>query len=302
MFTRALLTTATRARHLWLAALVCLFATGIAAASAQASPSPAGDAVIASAGGTTIDTTSGSVASVGTPSGRSSSAAGGNALTINSTAPTTATPAHTESASRQVDEANIESPIVGLPTKSQNDASRAALAQIQSAGPIVAYSGTISAAKPATRHKVTAAARESFPTPRRAYAPRTSSSTIEITAHGVNIYLPISPTTTTRRPSPAGNRVPAHATASLGEVGAPTGFAGLVPTHPRPAPAPGGSSNTTLYGSGSGSSGGTALLGVDSLLAIAVLLVGATWRRRSWDLPVLPRQSALLSLALDRPG
>jgi hypothetical protein len=44
------------------------------------------------------------------------------------------------------------------------------------------------------------------------------------------------------------------------------------------------------------------LLGTDALFVIAALIVGAAWRRRPWDLPVLPRQSALLSLALDRPG
>jgi hypothetical protein len=301
MFTKALLTTA-RARQLWLATLVGLFATGFASAAAQASAIPAGDAVIASAGGTTIDTTSGSAAAVASPTAHSSSASDGNALTLNSTAPTMATPSRPAPASRQVGEASIESPIVGLPAKSKSDPSRAALAEIQSAGPIVAYSGTVASAKRASRHRVPSMTVQSFATPRRTYAPKPASpasSTIEVNAYGVNTF--ISPTMP-RRPSPSGNRVNARDTASLGEVGAPNGFTGLVPTQPRPAPAPGGPSNTTLYGSGSGSSGGTALLGVDSLLAVAVLLVGAAWRRRSWDLPVLPRQSALLSLALDRPG
>jgi hypothetical protein len=302
MFTKALLTSVSRARQLWLVALLGLVVTGIAAASAQASATPAGDAVIASAGGTTIDTTSGSAATAGSASNRSSTPTSGNALTLNNTtAPTTAGPSHATSASRQVGETSIESPIVGLPAKGQSDPSRAALAQIQSAGPIVAYSGTVASVRHTTRHNVAPTTRESSSSTRRPYAPKTASSTIEINAHGVKINLNISPTNT-RRPTPTGNRASAHPTASLGEVDAPTGLAGLVPTDPRPAPAPGGPSNTTLYGSGSGSSGGMALLGVDSLLAIAVLLVGAAWRRRSWDLPVLPRQSALLSLALDRPG
>ncbi len=48
--------------------------------------------------------------------------------------------------------------------------------------------------------------------------------------------------------------------------------------------------------------GSMPLLGLDTMLAAMMLLAGISWRRRSWALPVLRGESALLASALDRPG
>ncbi len=47
---------------------------------------------------------------------------------------------------------------------------------------------------------------------------------------------------------------------------------------------------------------GAPLLGLNAVLAAMTLLAGLSWRRRSWQLPVLHGESALLSSAPDRPG
>jgi hypothetical protein len=52
----------------------------------------------------------------------------------------------------------------------------------------------------------------------------------------------------------------------------------------------------------SASGGGVPLLGLNAMLAMVMLLAGLAWRRRSWDLPRLGAESALLASALDRPG
>jgi hypothetical protein len=307
MFTHSI-TIRPRLRSLWLATLLGLFAGGAAAASAQASPaSPvASEAVIASANGTTIDTTSGS-SPVAAASSRSASS---GTLTLNSSgattvSPTSAPPAKTPSAS-QIGAANLESPIVGSTSRHEYAPPvRTTLAQLQADGPIVAASGAVTVAK----HRTAAAGPTRAATFRGAAptykpkAPIAASSTVEINTAGVHVY--INPTIA-RRPSTAdtrGNAAGQSPARTAGSVGAPgSGFAGLLPDDPRPAPTPGGPANPGLFGAASGSAGGIALLGIDVLLTAAVLLAGAQWRRRSWDLPVLARQSALLSLALDRPG
>ncbi len=155
MFSQALPNTFSRARCLLLAAVVGLLATGVAAATAEAGTGPAGTAVIASASGVAIDTTSGATAAPRVPR-RSSSKSSGNALTLNPSGPVTvstsrpsvtkpSSPAKTPGVS-QVNGSSLEAPIVDSPGHRQ--ASPASLAQIQSSGPIVAASGT----PPVTRH------------------------------------------------------------------------------------------------------------------------------------------------------
>jgi hypothetical protein len=307
MFTHSI-TTRPRLRSLWLATLLGLLATGAAASSsAQANPaSPvASEAVIASANGTTIDTTSGS-----SPTAAASSrSASSGTLTLNSSGATTvspasAPPAKTPSAS-QIGAANLESPIVGSTSRHEYAPPvRTTLAQLQADGPIVAASGVVIAGKHRAAARPTRAA--AFLGAGPTYTPKApiaASSTVEINTAGVHVY--INPTIA-RRPSTAdtrGNAAGPPPARTAGSVGAPgSGFAGLLPNDPRPAPTPGGPANPGLFGAASGSAGGIALLGIDVLLTAAVLLAGAQWRRRSWDLPVLARQSALLSLALDRPG
>ncbi len=131
-------------------------------------------------------------------------------------------------------------------------------------------------------------------------APIPVGSTVDINAPGVHVF--ISQTSARRPTSPAARSTPANP-AVVRQIGTPgTGLAGLLSSDPRPAPTPGGPANTLLFGNASGPAGVVSLLGIDALLTIAVLLVGAAWRRRAWDLPVLPSQSALLAMALDRPG
>jgi len=302
MFNQALPKTLSRARRLSLAALVGLFATGVGAVSAEANTGPTGDAVIASASGYAIDTTSGSAPAPGVSTGRSSSKAG-NALTLNSSVPVTTAnpsrPARAPSAS-QVEASSLDAPIVGSPSRGQT--SPAPLAQIQSTGPIVASSGAAYVAGHAGRPDRSPSPVWSMTTYRHhAFkAPTPVSSTLEINAPGVQVLIS---QTSARTPSaPGARRAPVNPTV-VRQIGSPApGPSGLLPTDPRPVPAPGGPANSTLFGNASAPSGGAALLGIDALLTIAVLLVGAAWRRRSWDLPVLPSQSALLALALDRPG
>ncbi|HEY5195628.1 MAG TPA: hypothetical protein VIJ51_01220 [Solirubrobacteraceae bacterium] len=306
MFLQPLLTSASRGRALGLAALVGLCATSVATAPAQASTAaaPAGEAVIASASGTTIDTTSGSRVTVGRTEGRSASttASASGALTLNSPDPTTTTKAPTPktSADSQIGGSSLESPIVSSSARQAPSAPRAALAQIQSSGPIVASSGTAAVTRHSTRTRSRQASAGSYATRRPAYSrtPIAASSTVQINVPGVHVFIS---QTSARRPSAnTHTSPPARNFARATMKGA--GFAGLLPTDPRPVPAPSGPANTTLFGSASGSVGGSLLLGIDALLAFGTLLAGVAWRRRSWDLPVLPRQSALLSLALDRPG
>jgi len=306
MFFQALPITISRARCLSLAALAGLLATSVVAASAEASTVRTGDAVIASASGVVIDTTSGSATS-GSPSGRSSARSTGNALTLNTTVPTTAASSRPAAAKApgagQVDAASLEAPIVGSP--GHRAASAASLAQIQSSGPIVASSGTPSVPRRVSRRAIRPASPVPFVTGYhyRYHVPKPVvpvSSIVEINAPGVHVF--ISPTAARRPSSPASRSTPANP-AVVRQIGTSgTGLPGLLPTDPRPVPAPGGPANTTLFGNASGPAGGSSLLGIDALFTIAVLLVGAAWRRRAWDLPVLPSQSALLSLALDRPG
>jgi hypothetical protein len=297
-----------RARSLGIAVLAGVCATVAATAPAQASTvaPPVGDAVIASAGGTAIDTTSGSNITIArTPSRPAAS----GSLTLNSSDPTNApstrtTPAKTTTAARQIGGSSLESPTIVEPTPHRVvPLSRTALTQLQSGGPIIASSGTAAVTRHAKRHVSRPVLSPAY-TPTRSYAhvPRTvvpaGSTTVEINAPGVNFFIS---QTAVRRPSvDTRSSAPARwfAPATFGLAG----FAGLLPNDPRPAPAPGGPANSTLFGSGSGSAGVSLLLGIDGLFAIAALVVGAAWRRRSWDLPVLPRQSALLSLVLDRPG
>jgi hypothetical protein len=195
----------------------------------------------------------------------------------------------------------LEAPIVGS-TATRPSTSTPALAQIQSDGPIVAASGRVVAAHRSHRAVPLSSGPGSLSRASRAYLPNKPASTgptVEINAPGVHIF--ISPTRA-QRPVPPQVQAPSSGR-TVGEIGSPnSSLAGFLPNTPRPAPAPGGPANTTLFASASAAAGGSALLGIDTLFTIAALLVGVAWRRRSWDLPVLPGQSALLSLALDRPG
>ncbi len=316
MFTQALPKTFSPVRRLFLAALVGLLAMSVAAASADASTTAPANAVIASASGVAIDTTSGSAAPAGASSDRSSSRPSTNALTLNPSGPVTAAPSRptaaksptawrTPSAS-QVDTSNIEAPIVGSPARHQT--SPASLDQIQASGPIVASSGTAAVARvtrPARRHSIRQPSPVWFLVVHAHHAAKTPvappvSSTVEINAPGVHVF--ISQTSARKPAAPASRSIPTNP-AVVSQIGTPgTGLAGLLSSDPPSVPVPGGPANTMLFGNASGPAGASALLGVDALLTLAVLLVGAAWLRRSWDLPVLPSQSALLSLALDRPG
>jgi hypothetical protein len=314
MFNSTLRTSPSRVRSVWVAAFVGLLASGAAAASAQASavsPPVSGEAVIASVGDTTVNTTSGSGESPDKTAARASTASASGALTLNSGGTTTDTPTRTPSSKKassatQIGDSNFTAPTIVGSTSAHRAAAPApgALSQIQSAGPIVASSGTAHVVAKHTSDRTSGRAGSATDRSTRAYVPAKSipsTSPIEINAPGVHIAIP---SANGRRSPATGNRPTAAAAPrpTARQIAPGVGLPGFLQTSPRQAPAPGGPANTTLYGNGSGSVGGSTLLGIDGLFTIAVLLVGATWRRRSWDLSVLPRQSALLSLALDRPG
>jgi hypothetical protein len=304
-----------RARSLCLATVVGVLATGAVATSAEArttTPAPADDAVIASANDTTIDVTSGAAATAPSPAPRSSFESGSGTITLNSSGPADVSPSAAPSATTmtaiQSDNADFDAPIVSS-TSHHQSASRATMAQLQSGGPNVAFSGTPSVA---VRPTHTAAARHTSPVssnvglPTRAAhqvsSPATDQpgSTIEVNVPGVTVYLS---STAVRRPSAPGPRAATRPRPTAEVAGSPaSGLTGLLPNDPRPVPAPGGPANTTLFGSSSGSGGGSSLLGMDALFTFTALIVGAAWRRRSWDPPLATGRSALLSLALDRPG
>jgi len=259
--------------------------------------------VIASANGITIDTTSGT--SGPSTTSRAASESGSSAITLNSSAdPTTPTPVARPSGASQVGGSDLQTPTIVDSTSRRpaEPAGRATVTQLQSGGPIVALSGTAVVVTHAV-HRTTSTRRTRAAGVPRAYAqalrssgPVAASSIVQVNAAGVNVFISAN---TARRPSAAN----AHPVAvDRGQIGSPGSLDGLLPTSPRPDPSPGGPANTTLFGSASGSAGGSSLLGIDALLAIAAVISAAAWRRRSWDLPLLPRQSALLSLALDRPG
>jgi hypothetical protein len=282
-----------RARSLCLATVVGVLATGAVATSAEArttTPAPADDAVIASANDTTIDVTSGAAATAPSPAPRSSFESGSGTITLNSSGPADVSPSAAPSATTmtaiQSDNADFDAPIVSS-TSHHQSASRATMAQLQSGGPNVAFSGTPSVAVRPT-HQVSSPATDQ------------PGSTIEVNVPGVTVYLS---STAVRRPSAPGPRAATRPRPTAEVAGSPaSGLTGLLPNDPRPVPAPGGPANTTLFGSSSGSGGGSSLLGMDALFTFTAVIVGAAWRRRSWDPPLATGRSALLSLALDRPG
>jgi hypothetical protein len=173
---------------------------------------------------------------------------------------------------------------------------RPAVAQLSSGGPLVEASGSAAAA-----------ARVVAPAPRLA-APYRSVAAPAITVRR-SVALPdpvlavsvplvgvyISSATSARHPGQKPSAAPAD------PVGIPA--ATVTPFGAGPLPQPGGM--TALYGNVPfSSSAGTMapLIQLSALLAAMTLLAGISWRRRSWDLPVLAGDSALLASALDRPG
>jgi hypothetical protein len=112
----------------------------------------------------------------------------------------------------------------------------------------------------------------------------------------VGVY--ISGATSARHPGQKPSAAPVD---TVGPAGLPATT--VTPFGAGPLPQPGGM--TALYGNVPfSSSGGTMapLIQLSALLAAMTLLAGISWRRRSWDLPVLAGDSALLASALDRPG
>jgi hypothetical protein len=169
---------------------------------------------------------------------------------------------------------------------------RATVTQLASGGPFVASSG---------HGGRTAAVRRGAP-PRfgpRSYialiAPRTVSAPIVAVAVPiVGVYVG----------SQAGTprHIDAKPTAAMPPQIGPSGL-GAVTLSPFGA-APGMATMPVQFGDApfSSTGGSMPLLGLDTMLAAMMLLAGISWGRRSWELPVLKGESALLSSALDRPG
>ncbi len=175
---------------------------------------------------------------------------------------------------------------------------RPAVAQLSSGGPLVAASP--SAAPP----------RVVPPAPRAALPDRGSAPPANTVPHFVAAPAPVlavsvplvgvymSAATSARHPGQKPSAVPAE---SFGPSGLPATT--LTAFGTGPLQQPGGM--TALYGNVPFSSSGgnmAPLIQLSAVLAAMTLLAGLSWRRRSWDLPALAGESALLASALDRPG
>ncbi|MEA2355019.1 MAG: hypothetical protein QOD61_1148 [Solirubrobacteraceae bacterium] len=199
--------------------------------------------------------------------------------------------------------ASPDQPVVST-TRPPAPAVRATVTQLASGGPFVAASSA-AAAQPATpqpTHGDGAQAQQVVladggPAPRgagvRPPAPLVSIAAMSLPVVGVYIGRATSPRH-------------ADAKTSQGSVEPQVGPSGLTATSSSPFGSgsfdhPGGAA---LLGNAPFSSpgGSVPLLGLNAMLAAVTLLAGLTWRRRSWDLPVLRGESALLASALDRPG
>jgi hypothetical protein len=196
--------------------------------------------------------------------------------------------------------ASADQPVVST-THTPAPAVRATVTQLASGGPFVAASS--SAAAPVTQRPTPgdatlqpqqlvlangSAAARGAATPPAALVPIAAMS---VPLVGVYIGRATSPHHADAKASPA--------------VPAPPGPSGLAATASSPFGSgsfdhPGG----VFFGNAPFSSpaGSVPLLGLNAMLAAVTLLAGLTWRRRSWDLPVLRGESALLASALDRPG
>jgi hypothetical protein len=167
---------------------------------------------------------------------------------------------------------------------------RPAVAQLSSGGPLVEASGSAAAAAPARNAAAPyrGFAAPAFAVPRFVAAP---APVLIVSVPLVGVYL--SGATSAHHPGQKPSVAPVD----------PVGAATVTPFGAGPLPQPGGM--TALYGNVPfSSSGGTMapLLPLSAVLAAMTLLAGMSWRRRSWDLPVLAGESALLASALDRPG
>ena len=176
---------------------------------------------------------------------------------------------------------------------------RQAVAQLSSGGPLVAASGAAAPARvvppapprAAMPHKGFAA--PAITVPRFVAAP---AQVLAVSVPLIGVYM--GPATSARHPGEKPSIAPAESVSPSGLPATTITAFGTAPLRQ-----PGGM--TALYGNVPFSSSGglmAPLIQLSALLAAMTLLAGMSWRRRSWDLPALAGESALLASALDRPG
>lgn len=199
-------------------------------------------------------------------------------------------PAHAAAPSRPP----LDAPIISSSPRPASPAARATVTQLASGGPFVASSGS-AARRTAAAHRAG----------HRTVAPLMSPSLIRLIARPtlapaiVGVAVPIVDVYVgSGRP----RHIDAKPTGAMPPLVGPSGLA-AVSLSPFGA-APGSPGMPVQFGDApfSSTGGSMPLLGLDTMLAAMMLLAGITWRRRSWELPVLKGESALLASALDRPG
>ncbi len=175
---------------------------------------------------------------------------------------------------------------------------RPAVAQLSSGGPLVEASGSAAAATVVAPARKAAAPYRSFgrpaiTVPRFVAAP---APVVTVSVPLVGVYM--SDATSARHPGQKPSLAPVD---PFGPAGLPA--ATVTAFGAGPVQQPGGM--TALYGNVPFSSSGAnvaPLIQLSAVLAAMTLLAGISRRRRSWDLPALLGESALLASALDRPG
>ncbi|HEU0315859.1 MAG TPA: hypothetical protein VFR49_00940 [Solirubrobacteraceae bacterium] len=177
---------------------------------------------------------------------------------------------------------------------------RPAVAQLSSGGPLVAASGAAAPARvvpPATPRAAMphhGFAPPAITVPRFVAAP---APVLAVSVPLVGVYM--STATSARHPGEKPSIAPVE---SFSPSGLPATTITAFGTAPLGQP---GGMTALYYGNVPFSSSGglmAPLIQLSALLAAMTLLAGMSWRRRSWDLPALAGESALLASALDRPG
>jgi hypothetical protein len=196
-----------------------------------------------------------------------------------------------------------DQPIVSTTTRRLSPIFKPTVTQLASGGPFVAASGSSADPAPATPPVVRSGASRRPITgpgpmlplsiaPPAGAAPAAAAVSVPL----VDVY--IGGATSARHP---GQKPTPSAAEPVGPAGLPATT--ISPFGVNPPQMPGGM--TPLFGNAPFSSTGAGiapLVPLSAMLAAMTLVAGLAGRRRSWDLPVLLGESALLSSALDRPG
>lgn len=174
---------------------------------------------------------------------------------------------------------------------------KAALTQLDSGGPLINSSGVTGAA-----NSRAPGAQPVAPVSLRLHtgqnSQRTGAALIAVSVPIVGVFV------SSQAGASAAHRDGAK---SLDTTGRTRGPSGLDPTSVSPlghGPAGQTGAAAAMFGNAPFSSGASTspLLGLDTMLVAMLAIVAIVWCRRARDLPLLQGESALFSMALDRPG